>query len=102
MELSRTERAPNVKRARARAYNQVISNTYNRIMKNEMFHRNIRDDQFRYKRKQMCEMVLTHEILNRYRHKSNIFCENLLELQGSPEKNLIHIFPRHFFLCETT
>ena len=74
----------------------------NRIMKNEMLHRSIRDDQFRYKRKQMCEMALTHEILNRYRHKSNIFCENLLELQGSPEKNLIHIFPRHFFLCETT
>ena len=74
----------------------------NRIMKNEMLHRIIRDDQFRYKRKQMCEMALTHEILNRYQHKSNIFCENLLELQGFPEKNLIHIFPRHFFLCETT
>ena len=68
----------------------------NRIMKNEMLHRSIRDDQFRYNRKQMCEMALTHEILKNIDINPTFFF-NLLELQGSPEKNLIHIFPRHFF-----
>ena len=75
----------------------------NQIMKNEMLHRSISDDQFRgCKSKLMCEIAFTHENLVTYRHKSNIFCKKLLELQGYPEQNLIHVFPRHFFLCETT
>ena len=107
--ISRIERAPNVKHARAPtnkllAMSSKIEKCINQIMKNEIFHRSISDHKFRgCKCKLQClRFRFTHEDFVTYPHKSNIFCKNLFDLQGSPKQNLIPVFPRHFFLCETT